>query len=71
MSNSRLKSRESAKIAQVDDICGRLCIGLHWDVEVTPQLASGFDLEVRLVSYGAPSREMTELVKDFGREKSG
>ncbi len=30
------------------------------------QLASGFELDVRLVSYGAPSREMMELAKEFG-----
>jgi hypothetical protein len=29
------------------------------------QLASGSELDVRLVSYGAPPREMVELVKEF------
>jgi len=143
---------EGASPAQVDEIRSRLCIGLHWDVEVTDaegptrpmvsqafcsalpvayypevprpqwrhfaslvleaayeatllaaacnaergvsnivmltllgggafgnreewihgamrralQLASGLELDVRLVSYRAPSREMMDLVKEFG-----
>lgn len=29
-------------------------------------IASGFGLDVKLVSYGQPSKEMSELVRDFG-----
>jgi len=31
------------------------------------ELTSNFGLDVRLVSYGAPSRSMERLVREFGR----
>jgi hypothetical protein len=39
---------------------------IHGAMRRALQLASGFELDVRLVSYGAPSREMMDLVKEFG-----
>ena len=29
-------------------------------------MAEGFDLDVKLVSYGAPSRAIVKMAKDFG-----
>jgi hypothetical protein len=39
---------------------------IHGAMRRALQLASGFELDVRLVSYGAPSRDMTQLVEEFG-----
>jgi hypothetical protein len=39
---------------------------IHAAMRRALQLASGFELDVRLVSYGPPSREMTQLVEEFG-----
>src|SRR5262245_27123132 len=32
------------------------------------EMTSGFDLDVRLVSYGAPSRSLEQLAKKFGEK---
>jgi hypothetical protein len=41
----------------------------HWVLAAVRRalgIVSSYDLEVRLVSYGTPSKTMIELAKDFG-----
>ena len=39
---------------------------VHAAMKRALEIVSGFDLSVKLVSYGSPSRGLLKLAKDFG-----
>ena len=41
---------------------------IHGAIRRALQMMSGFDLDVRLVSYGAPARALLQLARDFDRD---